>query len=165
MRPLGADEVRHSFINSTRGEITRMALPRALEETDWDDLDFLGWIDEGAPDRAYVVLPTDDGSVGVALRAAKSRNNRSRGAMCQFCLCTRAVADITLFSARLAGPSGKQGNVVGSYLCSDLDCSLYVRGRKRLDVPQPAETLSVAERAERLAGNVRRFVDRVATSG
>lgn len=162
MKSLGADEIRRSFINSTRGEVARMALPRELEATGWDDLDFLGWVDPAAPDRAYVVVPTAQGPVGIALKAAKSRNSRSRAAMCQFCVCTRAVADITLYSARLAGPAGKLGNVVGSYVCTDLACSLYVRGRKRLDVPQPAETLDAGERAERLATNVRRFVDRVA---
>lgn len=162
MQVLEADEIRHSFINSTRGEVSRMALPRALEETSWDDLDFLGWVDAAAPDRAYVVVPTPQGPVGVALRAAKSRNSRSRAAMCQFCVCTRAVADITLFSARLAGPAGKLGNVVGAYVCADLSCSLYVRGKKRLDVPQPAETLPVDERTQRLTANVLRFVDRVA---
>ncbi|QKG19041.1 hypothetical protein ACTIVE_0677 [Actinomadura verrucosospora] len=34
-------------------------------------------------------------------------------------------------SARRRCEAGKQGNTVGRYLCADLACSLYVRGRKQ----------------------------------
>jgi hypothetical protein len=162
MRPLDADEVRGSFINSTRGEIKRMSLPPGLAATTWDDLDFLGWIDSGAPDRAYIVLPAQAGPVGVALRAATARSSRLRSAICQFCITAHAVSDIALFSASLAGPLGRQGNVVGTYLCADLACSLYVRGKRRAEVPQPGETLSVDDRIHRLSDNVHRFIARVA---
>ena len=162
MQPLDPDEVRGSFLNSTRGEVRRMALPRDLAETAWGDLDFLGWIDPGAPERAYLVLPADPAPRGVALRAATGRSGKLRSAICQFCVTAHAVSDITLFSAALAGPLGRQGNVVGTYLCADLACSLYVRGKRRPQVPQPGETLSVEERVQRLVDNVRRFVDRVA---
>jgi hypothetical protein len=161
MKPLSADEVRDSFINSTRGEVRRMSLPPGFEDTAWDDLDFLGWVDQGAPDRAYLVSPADAGPVGIALRAATGRSGRLRSAICQFCVTAHAVSDITLFSASLAGPRGRQGNVVGTYLCADLACSLYVRGKRRPDVPQPGETLSVDERVARLVDNVHRFIHRV----
>jgi hypothetical protein len=161
MKALGADEVRSSFVNSTRGETKRMSLPPGLEDTGWDDLDFLGWVDPGAPERAYLVLPTEDGPVGIALRVAAGRSSALRSNLCQFCVTAHAVSDISLFSAALAGPPGRHGNVVGTYLCADLACSLYVRGKRRPGVPQPGETLSVQERAQRLVDNVQRFVHRV----
>lgn len=164
MKPLDADEIRGSFINSTRGEMKRMSLPRGFADTAWDDLDFLGWIDSGAPDRAYIVLPDEAGPVGVALRAATARGSRLRSAICQFCITAHAVSDIALFSAALAGPLGRQGNVVGTYLCADLACSLYVRGKRRAEVPQPGETLSTEDRIDRLTDNAHRFITRVATS-
>lgn len=164
MKALAADEIRSSFVNSTRGEITRMSLPPGLEATAWDDLDFLGWVDPGAPERAYLVLPADAGPVGVALRSATGRSSTLRSAICQFCVTAHAVSDISLFSAALAGPLGRQGNVVGTYLCADLACSLYVRGKRRPAVPQPGETLSIEERVARLVGNAGRFVTRVAPS-
>ena len=107
------------------------------------------------------MLPADAGPVGVALRAATGRSSRLRSAICQFCVTAHAVSDITLFSAALAGPAGRQGNVVGTYLCADLACSLYVRGRRRPAVPQPGETLSADERIVRLVDNASRFVARV----
>lgn len=162
MKALAADEIRASFVNSTRGETTRMSLPPGLEATSWADLDFLGWVDPGAPERAYLVLPADAGPTGIALRAAAGRRSRLRSAICQFCITAHAVSDVTLFSAALPGPAGRQGNVVGSYLCADLACSLYVRGRRRPAVPQPGETLSTEDRIARLVDNVRRFVTRVA---
>jgi hypothetical protein len=161
MQALDADEIRGSFVNATRGEAKRMALPATLAATAWDDLDFLGWIDPGAPDRAYLVLPTEDGPVGIALRSAAGRSSALRSNLCQFCVTAHTVSDISLFSAALAGPRGRQGDVVGTYLCADLACSLYVRGRRRPTVPQPGETLSVEERALRLVDNVQRFVHRV----
>jgi FBP C-terminal treble-clef zinc-finger len=163
MKPLDADEIRGSFVNSTRGEMKRMSLPPNLAGTGWDDLDFLGWIDPGARERAYLVLPADAAPVGVALRAAAGRSSRLRSAICQFCVTAHAVSDITLFSATVAGPLGRQGNVVGTYLCADLACSLYVRGKRRAAVPQPGETLTTEDRVTRLVENARRFVDRVTT--
>ena len=32
--------------------------------------------------------------------------------------------------AQRTGKAGQQGNTVGTYVCSDLACSLYMRGKK-----------------------------------
>ena len=55
MQPLADNDIRASFINCSKGEARRIALPRNLSELPWEDLDFLGWRDPGAPDRGYVV--------------------------------------------------------------------------------------------------------------
>jgi len=44
--------------------------------------------------------------------------------------------DIALFVAAHAGTAGRQGNTVGTYICADLACSLYIRGIKDLELPQ-----------------------------
>jgi hypothetical protein len=52
MDPLGETQIRSSFVNCSKGEAKRISLPRELGELPWGDLDFLGWRDAGAPDRA-----------------------------------------------------------------------------------------------------------------
>ena len=52
MRPLTEQDIRNSFVNCSKGEAKRMFVPHDLGERPWDDLDFLGWRDPGAPDRS-----------------------------------------------------------------------------------------------------------------
>jgi len=84
--------------------------------------------------------------------------------MCQVCLTDHAASGVTLFVAPLAGASGRQGNTVGEYLCSDLGCSLYLRGKRKPKGRLVAreETLPVEERIERAMKNLDAFVGRVA---
>ncbi|TGN78537.1 FBP domain-containing protein, partial [Streptomyces griseoluteus] len=49
MRPLTEQDIRASFVNCSKGDAKRLAVPRDLAERPWDDLDFLGWRDPGAP--------------------------------------------------------------------------------------------------------------------
>ncbi|CAM5472699.1 FBP domain-containing protein [Streptomyces hirsutus] len=66
MRPLTDQDIRGSFVNCSKGEAKRLFVPRDLGERVWEDLDFLGWRDPGAPDRAYLVTEQADqgGPVG-----------------------------------------------------------------------------------------------------
>jgi hypothetical protein len=73
MRPLTEQDIRSSFINCSKGEAKRLAIPRDLSERPWNDLDFLGWRDPGAPDRSYLVTERGDRLVGVTLRFPSSR--------------------------------------------------------------------------------------------
>jgi hypothetical protein len=65
-------------------------------------------------------------------------------------------------TARKAGAAGREGNSVGLYMCTDMACSLYVRGRK---VPQSTlrmeESLTLEEQIARTTGNLSAFIDRV----
>jgi hypothetical protein len=152
--------IRASFVNCTQGEAKRLAVPGDLETYPWDDLDFLGWRDPAAPQRAYLVAETDDGPVGVALRVAPQQTGRVRRSMCSFCLTTHTGDGVSLMTARKAGREGRQGNSVGAYVCSDLACSLYVRGKKeagrRID-----ETITLAEKIDRTTGHLAAFLRRV----
>ncbi|WSG33971.1 FBP domain-containing protein [Micromonospora ureilytica] len=41
-------QIRASFVNATKGQVSRMNLPRDLAEQPWDDLDMLTWLDPRA---------------------------------------------------------------------------------------------------------------------
>ncbi|WP_020663330.1 FBP domain-containing protein [Amycolatopsis benzoatilytica] len=158
MQPLDSAEIRASFVNCSRGEAKSVTIPA---EVPWETRDFLGWRDAKAPGRAYLVVPHGEELIGLSLRAAAPPKSRLRSNMCAFCSTTHPLADITLFTARLAGKAGRDGNTVGTYLCSDLACSAYLRGELRPAVPQPKETLSTGERVARMGEKVDRFVARV----
>ncbi|MEV0148273.1 MULTISPECIES: FBP domain-containing protein [unclassified Nonomuraea] len=164
MKPASEQEIRTSFVNCSKGEAQRLPLPRHLTEQPWDDLDFLGWRDSGAPDRAYLVTERGGAVVGVALRlAAQQRGHLHRG-MCSLCLTTHPGSGVSLMTARRAGQAGRDSNSVGVYVCSDLACSLYVRGRK---IPEPGgrleETLTVEEQVDRTRAKLSAFLDKVMT--
>jgi hypothetical protein len=164
MRPISEGDIRRSFVNCSKGEAQRLAVPRDLEEQPWDDLDFLGWRDPGAPARGYLVAERDGGGlVGLALRAASgtSRGFTARS-MCSLCLTTRTSSGVALMTARRTGEEGRQGNTVGRYLCTDLACSLYLRGKKHSAAGADLdETISVDEKVARTLVNLTAFIEKV----
>jgi hypothetical protein len=52
---------------------------------------------------------------------------------------------------------------VGDYLCTDLACSLYLRGKKAVRGPgsRPAEQLTLEEQAEQMMANLTAFLVKV----
>ncbi|PBC59841.1 hypothetical protein BKI49_33080 [Streptomyces sp. Tue6028] len=162
MRSLSEQDIRASFVNCSKGEARRLTTPRNLDELPWDDLDFLGWRDPGAPDRSHLVTERDGALVGIALRRPASRHGFLHRSMCSLCLTTHPGGGVSLMTARKAGAAGREGNSVGVYICTDLACSLYVRGKRlppsgtRLE-----ETLTVAEQIARTVHNLSAFLDRV----
>ncbi|MFB7275873.1 FBP domain-containing protein [Streptomyces hydrogenans] len=164
MEPLTEKEIRSSFVNATKGDAARLKLPLDFTETPWEDLDFLGWVDPGAPLRAHLVVRREDGPLGVSLRVpAAGRTSAVKTSLCQICLTPHASSGVTLLAAPLAGPRGREGNTVGIYVCADLACSLYLRGKRvpKLRGLRHEETLSVEERVERATGNLDGFLARV----
>lgn len=161
MRPVIEREIRASFVNCTQGETKRLAVPRDLAARPWADLDFLGWRDPAAPDRAYLVTETGAGLVGIALRRAAA-SGRARRSMCTLCLTTHPGDGVSLMTARRAGRAGQQGNSVGALICTDLDCSLYLRGKKQAGFGgRFQESLSLEEKIERTAANLAGFLQKV----
>ncbi len=119
MRALTEQDIRNSFVNCSKGEAKRLAVPRDLGERPWDDLDFLGWRDPGAPDRSYLVREEDDGRLtGVALRFQPGRSGFLQRSLCALCLTTHPRGGVSLMTARKAGPAGREGNSVGLYMCT-----------------------------------------------
>lgn len=155
MNPLTDDVIRKSFVNCSKGEASRINLPK---NPPWPDLDFLGWRDPGAPDRGYVVTE----NVGITLRLSQDvRRSFTKSTICSICLTPHAGMGVALFTARRIGAAGKQGNTVGTYMCADLACSLYVRDKKQADVRMEFETLSVEERIARATANLESFLNKV----
>ncbi|MEU5387945.1 FBP domain-containing protein [Kitasatospora cineracea] len=165
MRELTEPAIRASFVNCTKGEAGRLALPRGLAELPWEELDFLGWRDPGAPDRGYLVAEHEGRPVGVALRRAQRAGAGARqGAMCSICRTVHAASGVALLTARKAGrASGDEYASAGEYFCGDLACSLYVRGRRRASAGgvRMRESLSTEEKVARARDNLAAFLERV----
>ena len=160
MQPLTADEIRRSFVNSSKSLVKAMTLPPKFAELPWESLEYLGWRDPKAPNRAYLVVRRNDGVTGIALNTQATGKPRRGTGLCDLCHTAHQVTDVALFAARRAGAAGREGNTVGTYICADLACSLYLRGLRELEVPQ-GETTSPEERAERLNHRLEGFVNRV----
>lgn len=162
MEPLSDPEIRASFVNCSKGEARRLNLPRGLAELPWESLDFLGWRDQGAPDRAYLVAPYGGELVGVTLRSPMVRRSLTKTNVCSLCITIHGGSGVALLSARRAGAAGREGNTVGTYICADLGCSLYVRGRRRsASVSRPEESLTLEEQVSRTVANLDAFVEQV----
>ncbi|CAM5428516.1 hypothetical protein SAVIM40S_05575 [Streptomyces avidinii] len=126
--------------------------------------DFLGWVDPGAPLRAHLVLPREDGPLGISLRVPSvGRTSVVKSSLCQICLTGHASSGVTLLAAPLAGARGREGNTVGTYICADLACPLYVRGKRqpKLRAGRYEESLTLDERLARMSENLDAFVARV----
>jgi len=165
MEPLTEKEIRAAFVNCTKGEAKRLYVPRDLAEQPWSDLDYLGWRDPQAHDRAYLVIEGDDGRPrAVALRSSSHAVGQSRRSMCTMCLTTHS-GGVSLLVARKAGKAGQQGSSVGAYMCSDLACSLYVRGKRDAGIgARLHETITLEEKIRRTGANVAAFVAKVGTA-
>ena len=117
--------IRESFVNASRKEVSDLTLPLDLSEMDWERLDYLGWRDPKVAKRAYIVVPSDDGPVGIILKQAEAAP-RSR-AQCSWCQDVKLPNDVVLYSARRVGSAGRNGNTVGTLICSEFQCSANVR--------------------------------------
>ena len=158
MTPLTEDEIRSSFVNCSKGEAKRALLPD-LAEVRWDELDFLGWPDPSGSQRAYMVLERDGRPLGLQLR--QGQGGGARSSLCQVCITSHSGGGVALNVARKTGAAGKKGDSTGLWICRDLACSLYVRGRKVSGAAGLRETLSTEESVARLRRNLDQFVDRV----
>lgn len=152
-------EVRASFVNCTKGEAQRISMPGPLDAVFWEHLDFLGWRDPKADQRAYIVVPWTNGPVGIALRVPQAkRKSLVRSSMCSICLTVHSASGVTSFVAAKAGTPGRDGNSVGTYFCTDLQCSRYVRGTLKSDAATfMEESLDPAEKIQRLRGKLQGF--------
>ncbi|MEU3248348.1 MULTISPECIES: FBP domain-containing protein [unclassified Streptomyces] len=161
MEPLTEQEIRTAFVNCSKGEAKRLSVPRDLADRPWDDLDYLGWRDPQAPDRAYLVSPSDGGLRALAMRCPSPGAQHMRRSMCSMCLTTH-TGGVSLMVAPKAGKAGQQGNSVGAYICSDLACSLYVRGKKDAGVgARLQESLTLEEKVRRTVSHLAAFIDKV----
>lgn len=125
MEPLTDNQIRAAMVNCSRSEAAAMILPD-LAKLDWDQLDYLGWRDPKSRLRGFLVHWRDDQPVGIQLRAPDSGVRRP-AVMCLLCESVRQANEVALFTARRAGPAGRRGDSVGTYMCADLGCSAQLR--------------------------------------
>lgn len=163
MKPLTEPEIRAAFVNCSKGEAKRLHVPRDLAARPWADLDYLGWRDPQSPERAYLAAEVaGQGLVALALRCPGPSPLQKKTSMCSICL-TSHTGGVTLMVAPRTGKAGQQGNTVGDYFCSDLACSLYVRGLKMVRGlgGRPPERLTLEEKVDRTMGNLAAFIAKV----
>jgi FBP C-terminal treble-clef zinc-finger len=163
MEPLNEAELRESFVNCSKGDAKKLAVPGQLGNVPWKDLDFLGWRDPRAPERAYIVTPWQGRMVGIALRSArKSGKSLMKSTMCSICLTVHPSSGVSLFAAQRAGTVGREGNTIGNYFCTNLQCSCYVRGSLVSEaISSLGETIDVEAKIERLKQKMDMFTERV----
>jgi len=126
MRELTAEQIRASMANASEAEIERMPLP-GLHETVWADREYLGWRDPTGSPRGYIVHWVGDRPIGIVVRAASSTLRPGIGAMCSLCHTPQPSTQVGMFSAPRGGEAGRDGNSIGTYLCTDLACSIMIR--------------------------------------
>jgi hypothetical protein len=156
VQPLSPLEIRSSFVNATQGEVERIPLP-GLHEMIWADREYLGWRDQQAHQRGYLVHWAGDRPVGVILRASDFGLRAGISAMCSLCRITQPSDQVSLFSAARAGQAGRDGNTIGTYICDDLACSHMIRV---LPPPHPMQVPReelLAQRAGSLLARVQEF--------
>ncbi|WP_313541559.1 FBP domain-containing protein [Leifsonia aquatica] len=162
MHPLSDARIRASFVNASVRERKELALPD-LDAVAWDDIDFLGWRDRKLPNVGYVVAEIDGEPVGVLLRRAEG-SVRSRP-QCSWCEDVHLPNEVVFFIAKRAGKAGRDGNTVGTLVCSAFECS--VNARKRPATAYIGFDVEAArrQRIETLRERVDAFVRRVLGDG
>jgi hypothetical protein len=155
-------QIRAAFVNCTKGEAKRLNIPKDLAARPWEHLDYFGWRDPQNPARGSLVADLGGTLTAVMLRAPDNTVGHARKSLCSLCL-TAHSGGVSLMVAPRAGKSGQQGNSVGTYICADLACSLYIRGKRDTGTSAMHETLTLDQRIARLATNLEVFLARVRT--
>ena len=117
--------IRDSFVNASKKEVSDLSLPENFDAIDFEKLDYFGWRDRKIARRAYLAVETDSGLVCVMLKQAEA-SPRSR-AQCSWCQDVTLPNDVVLYTARRSGVAGRNGNVVGTLICANFECSSNVR--------------------------------------
>jgi len=126
VRELTAEEILAGFVNVDQDDARRIPLP-GLHEMVWAEREFLGWGDPSLAGRGYLAVDGPDGVVAIVVRRADAPRSRAVPAMCSLCHSTQPIAQVSLYSAVLAGQRGRDGSTVGTYICDDLGCPHTIR--------------------------------------
>ncbi|MGO3886703.1 MAG: FBP domain-containing protein, partial [Mycetocola sp.] len=124
MTPLTPDDIRASFVNVSQRERASIVLPD-LATIAWDRIDFLGWRDPKLPKIGYIVAAVEGDLVGILLRQSDGAI-RSR-AQCSWCEDILLPNDVVQFNVKRSGQAGRNGDTVGTLICSHFECSANVR--------------------------------------
>lgn len=147
MEPLSPDEIMAAFPPHERRKVVRPLEPN------WADLDFLGWIHRSGH-LGFVVIEGESGPVGLALERNVIQTHGPRRFMCDLCCTLHGQGGVASFTR------WNRGRTIArtAMLCANLECNVYVRGIRKNDCVQMAETLSNVEKIDRLKGNIQRII-------
>ncbi|PPF52414.1 translation elongation factor [Clavibacter michiganensis] len=162
MLPLTESDIRASLVNASQREARDLHLPDGFADLRWDRLDYLGWRDPKAPQRGCVVVPVGDRLVGVLLQQAATAP-RSR-AQCTWCQDVRLPVPVSFYSARRAGAAGRNGNTIGTLVCTDFECSANVRRPRPIPYLGFDPDAATAQLIDDLGSRVASFAADVATT-
>ena len=157
MTPLTEKQLRACFVNASKREANQATLPD-LATLDWDNLDYLGWVDRKSPLVAYAIVEVDGEPTGVLLRAGDAKAGRARRkGVCAWCEDVVVTGDVSLYVARRGGASGRNGNSIGTLICTDFRCHRNVRR-----IPLIAEAGTPEAKAELTARRIAGLRERAA---
>lgn len=163
MHAYSEDAIRASFVNASLRERKAIVLPADLGDTPWQDLDYVGWRDPKLPLLGYVLVELEGEPVGVLLRQAQ-RTPLGR-AQCSWCEDVQLPSPVAFFGAKRAGEAGRNGNTVGTLVCTDFACSRNVRRRPTLAYVGFDIEAERRRRIDALRVNVGNFVRNVRDAG
>jgi hypothetical protein len=163
MEPLTEEQIRSSFVNTSKSDAERLPMP-GLHEVLWNQREYLGWHDARAPQRAYLTVWKGDRPVSLVLRAADRRIRPGISAICSLCHMPQPGGQVALFAAPRSGDAGRKGDTVGTYICADLGCSAIIRiAPPPAPMQIPPEEI-VQRRIEGLQSRLEAFTDGVLAS-
>lgn len=159
MRPMTREEVRASIVNLGPTE-KKVRLPAWFDDAPWHRIDYLGWRDMRAAQRAYLVTEADDQALGVLLRQAPNdAAHTSRALMCDLCRSTRRFNEVSLFTAQRPSPDKRERlNTLGLHLCTDLDCAVKMHTKPIRQTFDPPVDDIIATRREVMRSRTIAFI-------
>ncbi len=157
MEKLLKEEILSLFAKKSR---RKLYLPN-LENIDWENLDFLGWIHPSGH-LGYIVYEFENNLIGLILE--RNRPLQSSGIkMCSLCYSLHMSSGVRLFTYKI-----DKNNSIGDYFCTDSQCSLYIRGIKKVGnendstiLGQMPESITLEEKIKRLKDNLNSFIKRI----
>jgi hypothetical protein len=152
MQALSREQIVDAFPPRERRLIGRIP----WDDVDWPSLDFCGWVHPSGR-LGYIVVHTETGPRGMVLDRQAIRLAGPRRLMCSWCKTLHASGGVASFTVSVAG--ARHPIRLTEMACSDLACSLYLRGLRKADVPMP-ETLSLDARCVRLRSALADFFRR-----
>lgn len=162
MQPITESTIRSSFINASRSEARKLTLPEGFPTLQWEHHDFLGWRDPKMPQRAYLVATGPDGTTrALLLRAPDTTPKVKRAIMCEICRDVNATNPVTMWNARRSGASGRNGNSLGTLICSDFQCPQNIRVLPPKNAINPDPAAVVAERIIEMGERLQALINRV----
>ena len=162
MQPLSEKTIRASFVNASRQEAKKLSLPENFTELNWENLEYLGWRDPKMPQRGYLLYTDAEGRTrGLLLKAVSGGKKPGSTAMCEMCKDVNLPVPVGMFSAKRSGQSGRDGNTLGTLLCSNFECSANVRIAPPKDPINPDPQVVVERRKVELDQHVAAFMNRV----